>query len=127
MHLRRIEASKANGADAAHHALKAATLGLHALQEALKLKHRYTDLIYNITVAMWPALRMLMHPGSFQHAVGPLDLCVKALAETNDPDAMWRVRLLLALARANEDKGDIEKAVTALTDAIALAKVVCCG
>jgi hypothetical protein len=79
---------------------------------------RYEFIAYNASVHCWRVLRPLLRGGAARFAVPPLQRVSEALEKANDKDVPWRVVLLIALARAQDDGSAPAEAAKSLTVAL---------
>ena len=92
------------GSSAVRQRLRACRTVLNALEIAENVPgSRYDFLAYNASVHCWRVLRPLLRSGAARFAVPPLQRVSEALEKANDKDIAWRVVLLIALARAQDD------------------------
>jgi hypothetical protein len=111
-------ADDALGSAAVQQRLRACRAILEALDIAAAQGARYDFLVYNASVHYWRVVRPLLRAGAARFVVPSLQRVSGALEALDDRDVAWRVVLLVALARADDDAGAPLYAATCLNAAL---------
>ncbi|TMW62787.1 hypothetical protein Poli38472_005405 [Pythium oligandrum] len=78
----------------------------------------YDFLIYNASVTYWQIARQLMKKSTFQYLVPSLTSVIEALKASGEKEALWMIRLQLALVHAQVDAKQFAAAAKIINDVV---------
>ena len=105
----RVSIRQGRPSDELTHAIVADVL--LCLEQAKLSKELFPVVVYNAAVVWWRACRPLMQDGKWHGLLPSIVEVVDALARCKHPDVLWRVRLMLTMAKAKHAVAEPKVAV----------------